>query len=82
MRYVIWLKHIHNQTDDITGILELDGAWGISDDDNIGNEEATSEDSATPSKPEGNIMWSDPVVTVSTASAVTQPGRIIKPPER
>jgi hypothetical protein len=27
-------------------------------------------------------MWSDPVVTVSTASAVTQPGRIIKPPER
>ena len=75
---------MHYQPNNITGILELDDAWGIIDDNDVGTDNVTSDDSVAPSKMGGNITWSDPIVsvTVTTASGIIQLQRIIEPRER
>ena len=72
---VIWLKHVHFQPDDITGVSELEGTGDIIDDmEEIHAYDATSDTSVTPPKSGGSVTWNDPVVTVFTTSRVTQSG--------
>ena len=54
-RDVIWLKCMHYQPDDTTGILELDDAQDIGNNDEVSADDATSTDSVSPSKKGGNI---------------------------
>jgi hypothetical protein len=75
-RDIIWLKRLHFQPDDVTGVLELDTA------EDIGNNGNTPEQINLPLKSGGKVTWSDPAVTEPTRSGVTRLGRIIKTPER
>jgi len=80
---VIWLKHMHFQPDDITGVLELENMQGIVDGiEEVHADNATYDMNVTPQKSGGSVTWNHPVVTIPTASRVTQSGQILKPPER
>ena len=66
----------------MTGVLEIHSADGIGDDDDVSTESVASKISGKPVKSNGQILWSDPIVTELTRSGVTHLGQIIKPPER
>ena len=67
-RDVIWLKRLHFQPDDVTGVLEVDTA------EDIGNNCDMPEQMILPLKLGGKVTGSDPVVTEPTHSGVTRLG--------
>jgi hypothetical protein len=68
MRDVIWLKRLHFQPDDVTGMLELDTAEDFSDNSN------KPVQNNLPLRLGGEVIWSDPIVTEPTHSGVTRLG--------
>ena len=75
-RDVIWLKQLHFQTDDVTGVRELDTAEDCGDNGN------TTVPNNLPLQAGDEVTWSDPIVTEPTRSGVTRSGQTIKTPER
>jgi hypothetical protein len=55
---------MHYQPNNITGILKLDDARGIGDDNDVGTDDGTPENSVASLKMGGNIRRNDPIVTV------------------